>query len=74
MNIVEDTFYQHDEHGRVKVAVVDAGQVFFEKEEQITVEKKRVPAMGEESVEEFTENTEPAPMDVGASTESLSGE
>lgn len=60
-----NSYYEHDEHGRVKVVDVD-GLVLYE----IVGQTRQIPGMGEipsgatEPVEAFEERTEPADIEM----------
>lgn len=73
MNVVEGTYYMHEEHGRVEVVIVDDDEVHFETEKRIILEDSQVPESGIEDIEDFKAKAEPASTQLGASSESLLG-
>jgi hypothetical protein len=67
MRIVEDSYYDHDEHGRVKVVDVTNGVVSMEKQQDdIVVGGARIPGATKQSAAGFQRDAEPADVTVDA--------
>lgn len=67
MRIVENSYYDHDEHGRVKVVDVTNGVVSMEKQHETFVSAgQRFPAGAKQSAAGFQDDAEPADVTVSA--------
>lgn len=67
MSIVEDSYYDHDEHGRVKVADVTNGVVTMEKQNDHFISGgTRFPSMAQQSAAGFQDEAEPADLHITA--------
>ena len=61
MRIVENSYYDHFEHGRVKVVDVENGVVTMEKQEEtLSWSGTRFPSMAKQSASGFQDQAEPA--------------
>lgn len=69
MRIVENSYYDHDEHGRVKVVDVTNGVVSMEKQQDYSVVGgRRIPGGAKQSAAGFQDQAEPADVKVKAET------
>lgn len=69
MRIVENSYYDHDEHGRVKVVDVTNGVVSMEKQEEYSiVGGQRIPGGTKQAAAGFQRDAEPADITVKAET------
>lgn len=67
MRIVENSFYEHDEHGLVKVVSVNNGVVSFEKrDESVYTGGMSIPAGSQQAAAGFRDCVEPADITVPA--------
>lgn len=67
MNIVENSYYDHDEHGRVKVVDVTNRVVSMEKQQDwMFVSGTKIPTAAKQAVSGFKEDAEPADITVQA--------
>jgi len=66
-NIIENSYYDHIEYGRVKVVDVDATTVSMELQEDTTVIGSRtIPVAKYEQVSDFKHRADPADITVAA--------
>lgn len=66
-SIVEDSYYDHAEYGRVRVVDVTNGVVSMEKQnETVPITGGRIPAGVKQSAAGFREDAEPADVTVNA--------
>lgn len=73
--VVENSYYDHEVHGQVKVVEVEGDVVFFEKtSETVRYGGTEMPAGGTENKEAFEEQTKPSDFEAGADSTSLFGE
>lgn len=65
---VENSYYDHADHGRVKVQRVKNGMVYFEKcgERGSIAGGRRIPAGEMETIDHFYSKTRPADVTVSA--------
>lgn len=67
--IVEYSYYDHIEHGRVQVVDVTNGVVSMQKQnETVPVTAGRIPAGVKQSAEGFRDDAEPADVTIRANT------
>lgn len=73
--VVEDTYYNHDEHGRVKVVKDNGEEVGFLVEgETVIINGKEFQKGGWEDRDNFVSNTEPASMIIEVPAAKLTSE
>lgn len=67
MEIIENSYYDHVEHGRVRVVDVTNGVVSMEKQEEYTFTgNNRIPAGVKQAASGFQADAEPADVTVHA--------
>lgn len=68
MRIVENSYYDHDEHGRVKVVDVTNGVVSMEKQEEYEFVSGmgRIPGGTKQAASGFQRDAEPADITIDA--------
>lgn len=68
MRIVENSYYDHAEHGRVKVVSVDNGVVSMEKQEEEAFVNGigKIPGGAQQSAAGFQRDAEPADVTIEA--------
>jgi len=67
MSIVEDSYYDHDEHGLVKVVAIREHKVLLEKQsEQTVIDGVTIPSGEKEPITDFKENADPADVTASA--------
>jgi hypothetical protein len=67
MEIIEQSYYDHDEYGRVKVVDVTNGVVSFEKQnEEKFVSGMKIPGGAKQSAAGFQDDAEPADLNITA--------
>lgn len=70
--VVVDSYYDHDDHGRVHVVAFEDGEVSFEVvNASVTTSVGSISKGVTEPVEQFVEQTTPASVSVSASVESF---
>lgn len=74
MSIVEDSYYDHDRHGRVRVVLVEEDTVFMETTEIMDMGGGKIPTNRKQDVEEFSRETSPADFTVDAPATSIGAE
>lgn len=61
LSIVEDSYYEHPEHGTVKLVSAKDDEVLLEKQtEEVFTEVGNIPAGASEPLEDFKTDAEPA--------------
>jgi hypothetical protein len=67
MKIIDQSYYDHDKHGLIKVVGVTDGEVLMEKQDEVVQEgSQKMLAGAKQSVAGFRRDAEPADINVDA--------